>query len=490
MSYGASINYSSFRSDSYVTRTLLALVHVAYYVMVISFYVTCFLSLVIDRSSLKTTASLNSKNDTYYVLLVLNCFKPLAWLLIIYYDTRYYHSNVDAIVSGAVLLCVFSASLALEVVMLYEYFFYCNASNVHYNNPCNDLLYCCYYPNNPTCDVLWGSNAIKTCYYANLPKEIASGVRWRESVDVYGVDNTTLLSETVFKLTPDREFIVCLSINTIIMIAEFWFFLVNMKRISDKIKKFTKDNDQQFEPLSEQDAFEIPSPLRIITKFFEDVESENNKKEKDDEDNDVDANAKDVRSFGAKTSASLNVFESSEERLQKRRKNVIATVTNDEKILLDDLNDDDDEDDEGDDAKMQQNRYNVIGNWLYGKKTAASRSSKPNAGYCRRFCGLCRAKCDRSSFNFKNKFKTMLYWSFKSIQSVLLFVKDGLYQLFVIKMEEEKKEGIETTRRVKRRHRKNNHDRGQGNKKNKNAAYAQQRQHYSMSHMTDADNTY
>lgn len=375
------------RFKSYVERTLLSVVHVAYYVLMLSFYTTCYESLVLDRSSLVDDVALNSKNDTYYVLLALNCFKPIAWFVIIYYDTRYYYTNVDAIVSGAVLLCVFLATMALEIAMGFEYSAYCNYRNVHYNNPCNDVLYCCYYPENPTCERVWGvgqnTNATliaSRCVYGELPDGVKSRVRWLSTVDANALTNASALNAGTFALSADVEFKTCFIVTTIVMLFEFVFFTINMYRISDKIREFIEDNDEEFEQLDESSYFGVPASFTKITRYFTE-----DPKDGTIGDDDVVA-PNDEPFYGVKTTgAGINDRDDDYVTLDLDRQHAHAQLP----------------------------------------------SSKRNA--CKRCFSLCFAKCYHRAFNFKSKIKTAIFSAVYAVRIVCVTVKNGLTGLFIMK---------------------------------------------------------
>lgn len=269
-----------------------------------------------------------------------------------------------------------------------------------------------------------------------------------------------------------------------------------MIRISDKIKEFTRDNDQQFEPLSENNVFGIPSPLLIVKRFFESVEKEKEKenendsdKEKENDDNDDDDDEK-RKPFGAKTSSSLS---KKDELLQQRRKKHVKDVEygakshpDDENIFLDEL---------GNDVTNQKHgdyRFSSLFAWFKRKCSRNNNnngvSSKGGNG-CRRLCLFCRAKCDRSSFNMKSKCKAVLYWGLKSVQSVFIFVKDGVYHLFIIKQDEPIVNVDDRRRQRRPQHtkRNNNNNNNQGRGKPKPQSYGQrtpsiQQQQYAHHH--------
>jgi hypothetical protein len=331
-----------------------------------------------------------------------------------------------------------------------------------------------------------------------------SNIRWRDTFDISSIHNATVLSDTMFKLSPDREFVIALSVNTIIMLAEFWFFLVNMIRISDKIKEFTRDNDQQFEPLSENDVFGIPSPLTIIKQFFESVEKENdekNNKNNDDEENERAEEEEEKRpKFGAKTASHMTSLSKKDTSLQHRRKKhkkdlEHGTTTNnnnnnqDEHILLDEF---------GNDTATHRYGKHCFGHLVAWCKQTCLRTTHKHggggsskSGGCRRLCLFCRAKCDRSSFNMKSKCKSILYWCLKSVQSVFIFTKDGLYHLFILKQEENIVVDDHDRRRRRPQRKRNN----QGKEKTKSQHYHVQRSptvhpHHSNTYYTEADNTF
>lgn len=216
------------------TRSLYALLNLFYCLCMIAFYATCFVSLVNVRISLEDDAKENDRNDTYYVLLLCNAMKPFVWLVVLYYDTRLFFGTIDSLISGALALFVLFSTIGLEVNLVIEKILYCNQPGVHFNNPCNDILYCCKYKDNPTCKPHF-PNPESSCIFRNLPQEAKDSLTSNNPSVIWS--NDTRLTEENVILNTDRLFIICLVINSIILVVEFLLLFSFVQRVNRKVSK-------------------------------------------------------------------------------------------------------------------------------------------------------------------------------------------------------------------------------------------------------------
>jgi len=127
---------------------------------------------------------------------------------------------------GGFAAAVYIGGLVLEILLIVDYGYYCNARNTSPHNACNDVLFCCrYYGINPGCT----QSFTTPCTYGNLPGSLQYRLATSRPDLIW--TNTTVVTDQV-PLRPTLVFSNCLGFSSACIVVELFIVIRLMHKIN------------------------------------------------------------------------------------------------------------------------------------------------------------------------------------------------------------------------------------------------------------------
>jgi hypothetical protein len=180
-----------------------------------------------------------------------------------------------------------------------------------------------------------------------------------------------------------------------------------MARISKKIRKFVKNNKEQFEPLDDDDVFQFAYPFVVIRSFFDDIVKEEEAEPSVARKTSSKSDFVDDATYSGKTNNNKGDGElGAPVRHRKTASN--HPFANDPDVSVISIDHD--------------------ASQIHGDEPA----SKSKGLFVKRLCSMCFARCSSCRYQCTFKLKTCVRWMIQTVSYVCDGIKSNVYSIFVI----------------------------------------------------------